>query len=144
MQKKVLRIDLALVDEIKAFRAEIKNAESRFGKTISDGEALLKQGLNPPLGKNLSSNIVKLESLVKEMKAWLNEADGKRNEALSLSNASNAIYKKYTEGLSMGEKLGLDMKELRGYSSLFNEAKDFKKKYYDRLDKLGSDFAALL
>lgn len=143
MQKQVIKINFALTDEIKAFRSEIQSAATGFDKIISEGETLLKNAISPSLGKNLRSNILKLEAIVSEIEAYQNKATKQREEALRLVSSSKKIYDKYTEGLSMAEKLGLDTRELRGYASLFNEAKQFDKKYASVLNKIIGDLASL-
>jgi hypothetical protein len=143
MQKRGIKIDLALVDEIKTFRTEIQNATSGFEKIISDGQLILKNALSPSLGKNLSSNILKLKAILSEIEAYQNEATKTRQEGLRLSQSYKTIYAKYTEGLSLAEKLGIDSKELRGYASLFKEAQGFDKKYSQVLSKIIGDLAEL-
>ena len=143
MQKKVIKIELALVDEIKSFRNEIQSAASNFDKIISDGEQILKKALSPNLGKNLSSNVFKLEAILAEIKQYQNVAAKQRESASRLSQSSKSIYQKYTEGLSIAEKLGIDTKELRGYASLFKESQQFDKNYTQVLNKIIGDLAEL-
>jgi hypothetical protein len=143
MQKKVININLSLVDEIKSFRSEIQNASSNFDKLIADGQQVLQNALSPKLGKNLSSNVKKLQAILSEIEAYQKIATKQRDEALRLSQSSKRIYQKYTEGLSISEQLGIDTRELRGYSSLFKEAQQFDKKYSQVLTKIIGDLAEL-
>jgi hypothetical protein len=143
MQKKVININLSLVDEIKSFRSEIQNASSNFDKLIADGQQVLQNALSPKLGKNLSSNVKKLQAILSEIESYQKIATKQRDEALRLSQSSKRIYQKYTEGLSISEQLGIDTRELRGYSSLFKEAQQFDKKYSQVLTKIIGDLAEL-
>lgn len=143
MQKKVININLSLVDEIKSFRSEIQNASSNFDKLIADGQQVLQNALSPKLGKNLSSNVKKLQAILSEIEAYQKIATKQRDEALRLSQSSKRIFQKYTEGLSISEQLGIDTRELRGYSSLFKEAQQFDKKYSQVLTKIIGDLAEL-
>ena len=143
MQKRAIKINFALVDEIKAFRAEIQSATSTLEKTISEGQAILKNALSPKLGKNLSSNVLKLKAILSEIETFQSQATKQRQDALRLAQSSKTIFRKYNEGLTMAEKLGIDTRELRGYASLFNESQQFDKKYASVISKLIGDLAEL-
>ena len=145
MQKKAIKIDLSLLDDVANARKELVSKTSEFTKLISDAESLLSEMQNPAPGmKNLRFMVKNIESLINKGDSISNKINQSFTEGLAIEKKSRDILNEVTKALPMMEKFGYDKSQIKGLISLQNEEKQFTNKVLNQLRKLNSSFADLL
>jgi hypothetical protein len=145
MQKRAIKINLSLLDDVANARKELASKTSEFTKLISDSESLLSEMQNPAPGiKNLRFIVKNIESLINKGDSISNRINQAFTEGLAIERKSREILNEVTKALPMMEKFGYDKSQIKGLISLQNEEKQFTNKVMNQLRKLNSSFADLL
>lgn len=144
MQKKAIKVNLGLVDDVANSRKEISEATAEISNLIKEANAILKEAQNPKLSKNLRFSLKTIQDLINRADPILNKLGEAKTKALSVSTKSKKILGEATKELPMLEKFGFDKTQIKGLVSLENEETKFNNVINKELNKLISDFADLV